>query len=185
MVSLRLDLLKKRNPYCYNRETNQSLTTNRSRRVGDMAKIRINSIMKNPSLCDGYGYRTVVFLQGCDLRCPGCHNQRTWDMEKGVEMEVSELSSVIREACLNKKLTISGGEPLLQKEALEELLESLSDFDLCLYTGHELEDVPNSILRYLKYIKVGRFVLEKRTSTQPFIGSTNQRFMRVNHEKAE
>lgn len=29
-----------------------------------MGYIYINSIMKNPSLCDGLGYRTVLFLQG-------------------------------------------------------------------------------------------------------------------------
>lgn len=150
-----------------------------------MACLRINSIMKNPSLCDGYGYRTVVFLQGCDLRCPGCHNKSTWDPDKGILMEVSDLAKLLREKAINKKVTISGGEPLLQKEAVLELLKELSDFDLCLYTGHEMEDVPSEMLKYLKYIKVGRFVLEERTSTTPFVGSKNQRFVRVFHEKTE
>lgn len=150
-----------------------------------MSFLRINSIMNNPSLCDGYGYRTVVFLQGCDLHCPGCHNKSTWDPNKGTIVEVSELAKVLREKAINKKITISGGEPLLQKEALLELLKELSDCDLCLYTGHELEEVPQEILKYLKYIKVGRFILEKRTSTKPFVGSTNQQFVRINHEQTK
>ena len=150
-----------------------------------MAYLRINSIMKNPSLCDGYGYRTVVFLQGCDLHCPGCHNKSTWDPNKGTLMEVGDLAKLLRDKAINKKVTISGGEPLLQKEAVLELLKELSDFDLCLYTGREMEDVPLEMLKYLKYIKVGRFVLEERTSTTPFVGSKNQRFVRVFHEKAE
>lgn len=142
--------------------------------------------MNNPSLCDGYGYRTVVFLQGCNLRCPGCQNPSTWDINKGISVDVKDLAHQLREKCLNKKLTISGGEPLLQADALKELLEELKDFDLCLYTGHELNEVPQEILRYLKYIKVGIFKKELKTSMKPFVGSTNQEFLEVKHnEKAK
>ena len=150
-----------------------------------MSYLRVNSIMKNPSLCDGFGYRTVVFLQGCNLHCPGCHNKSTWDINKGTLFEVKELANLLKEKAFNKKITISGGEPLLQKEALLELLKELKDFDLCLYTGHEIEEVPEDILKYLKYIKVGKFMLEERTSTTPFVGSKNQKFVRINHEKTK
>lgn len=139
--------------------------------------------MNNPSLCDGYGYRTVLFLQGCNLRCPGCQNPSAWDIDKGTNIDVKELASVLREKCFNKKLTISGGEPLLQNDALIELLQELKDFDLCLYTGHELSEVPEEVLKYLKYIKIGRFVRELKTSMKPFVGSTNQEFMEVKHDE--
>lgn len=148
-----------------------------------MGSLRINSIMNNPSLCDGYGYRTVLFLQGCNLRCPGCQNPSTWDINKGTLIGVKELAQQLREKCLNKKLTVSGGEPLLQTDALKELLEELKDFDLCLYTGHELNEVPQEILKYLKYIKVGSFKKELKTTMKPFVGSTNQKFMEVKHDE--
>ena len=48
-----------------------------------------------------------------------------------------------------------------------------------------VEDVPEEMLKYLKYVKVGRFILEQRTSTQPFIGSTNQKFVRIHHEETK
>jgi anaerobic ribonucleoside-triphosphate reductase activating protein len=102
--------------------------------------------MENPSLCDGIGYRTVLFLQGCNLRCKGCQNKSTWDIEKGVLIDVKELAK---------------------------------DFDLCLYTGHELKDVPEDILSFLKYIKYGPFIEELKTTMKPFVGSTNQEFMEV------
>lgn len=144
-----------------------------------MSMIRINSIMKNPSLCDGYGYRTVLFLQGCNLRCKGCQNKSTWDIEKGKLIDSHELALILRKQCINKELTISGGEPLLQADALIDLLEELKDFDLCLYTGHQIEDVSDNILKYLKYIKVGPFIEELKTTTKPFVGSKNQEFMEV------
>lgn len=147
-----------------------------------MKYLYINSIMKNPSLCDGIGYRTVLFLQGCNLHCKGCQNQSTWDITKGTKTDVKELASTLREQCFNKKLTITGGEPLMQKDSLLELLNELSDFDLCLYTGHELKEVPAEILSYLKYIKVGPFVQELKITTKPFVGSKNQEFLEVSRD---
>lgn len=141
--------------------------------------IVINSIMENPSLCDGKGYRTVLFLQGCNVHCIGCHNKSTWDIKKGKKILIADLANLLRTKCFNKKLTISGGEPLMQKEAVLELVKKLSDFDLCLYTAHELNEVPKEILKYLKYVKVGPFKKELRTTTKPFVGSSNQEFMEV------
>ena len=129
-----------------------------------MSYLYVNSIMRNPSLCDGIGYRTVLFLQGCDLHCKGCQNPSTWDITKGKIIDVKELSRTLRSRCFNKELTITGGEPLMQKEALLDLLKELKDFDLCLYTGHELNEVPQEILNYLKYIKVGPFVQKLKTT---------------------
>ncbi len=137
--------------------------------------------MPRPSLCDGPGYRTVLFLQGCDKHCEGCHNKRTWDIHAGTSISVNELEKMIREKCKNKKLTISGGEPLLQIRALEELLEKLTDFDICLYTGRDLKDVPYNILKYLKYVKYGPYMHLLHTTTTPYVGSTNQVFKEVIH----
>ena len=144
-----------------------------------MSDVYINSIMNNPSLCDGIGYRTVLFLQGCDIHCKGCQNQSTWDITKGTATSVLELANELREKCFNKELTITGGEPLMQVEALLELLEELKDFDICLYTGHQLNEVPKEILQHLKYIKVGPFIQEFKTTTKPFVGSNNQEFLEV------
>lgn len=148
-----------------------------------MSYLLINSIMDNPSLCDGYGYRMVLFLQGCDLRCKGCQNKSTWNISKGKKVDVEELARELRAKCKNRKLTISGGEPLMQKEALMDLLKSLQDFDLCLYTGHDITEVPQEILRCLKYVKYGPFVERLRTTIKPFVGSENQVFTEVKHDE--
>lgn len=151
-----------------------------------MSTIRINSIMENPSLCDGVGYRTVVFLQGCNFHCPGCHNQSTWDVNGGKEIEIDELAQILKKKAFNKKITISGGEPLLQKEKLILLFDKLKDFDICLYTGYSLNEIPEEILKSLRFVKVGRFKKELWTSTKPYVGSINQDFIEVkNYGKTE
>ena len=143
-----------------------------------MKTLYVNSIKQN-SFCDGPGIRTVVFLQGCDLHCKGCHNKSTWDVNDGIPVSTAELAAAIRKTCANGKVTISGGEPLMQAEAVEELLAEIADLDVALYTGHRLEDVPAGILDKLKYVKTGEFQLENRTTVTPFVGSTNQVFRRL------
>lgn len=77
---------------------------------------------------DGPGIRFVVFTQGCPLRCKYCHNPDTWG-KGGTEYETSDVvQRVLRYKNYFSKgggVTVSGGEPLLQKEFLLELFTRL------------------------------------------------------------
>jgi len=143
--------------------------------------IVINSIRYNNSHVDGPGIRTVLFMQGCNLHCKGCQNQSTWDITKGTEVDIDKLVEELANHVFNKKITISGGEPLFQKEALEELVDKLNerDFDIALYTGHIKEDVPEDLIKKVKYLKTGSFVESLKTTIKPFVGSENQIFEEV------
>lgn len=75
---------------------------------------------------DGPGVRTVVFLQGCALRCRYCHNPDTWARGGGTPTEAEEL---VRRLARYKPyygagggVTFSGGEPLLQPDFLAQAL---------------------------------------------------------------
>lgn len=78
---------------------------------------------------DGPGIRFVVFLKGCPLRCKFCHNPDTWDISKGKKHRVDELTGQIMRYksyfSNGGGVTVSGGEPLLQPEAVTELFEKL------------------------------------------------------------
>ena len=145
-----------------------------------MKTIYVNTIRFNRSLVDGPGVRTVVFLQGCDLHCKGCHNSSTWNISEGIPMTTAELAERLKKEVINKKVTISGGEPLIQTEAVVELLDMLNGFDVALYTGHSDDEIPQAILDRVKYIKTGNFQQDKKTTTVSYIGSTNQKFRRIN-----
>jgi len=93
-------------------------------------KLRINSI-ESFSTKDGEGVRSVVFLQGCNLRCDYCHNPETWDEQGGEEVSARDLADkVLRFKDYwggNGGVTVSGGEPLLQAKELVGFLKILKN----------------------------------------------------------
>lgn len=87
---------------------------------------RIHSI-ESMGLVDGPGIRTVVFFQGCALRCAYCHNPDTWNTKIGMEISSEELlKKILRFKPYFERsgggVTISGGDPLLQPDFLIEIL---------------------------------------------------------------
>ena len=142
----------------------------------------VNSIAEKESLIDGPGLRTVVFFQGCTRACKDCHNPMTWPLASGERYSVKEFAGILKKKAKNKKITFSGGEPLLQVKAITELAKELKEYDLCMYTGMSVTDVPDELKGILHYLKVGSFQREKRTTVSPYIGSTNQLFIDLRRE---
>ena len=92
-----------------------------------MIKGSVNSI-ETFGLVDGPGIRTVVFLNGCKLRCKYCHNPEMWTMGD-FNYTPSELASrILRNKNYfrdNGGVTFSGGEPLLQSKFIIEVCKIL------------------------------------------------------------
>ncbi|MDE7439356.1 MAG: HAD-IA family hydrolase [Clostridia bacterium] len=153
------------------------------RKYFERTYLYVNSISERESLADGPGLRTVIYFQGCKRACTDCHNPSTWTLSEGKRYVVSELADLIRDRAINKKITLSGGEPLLQERAIENLLKELSDFDICLYTGGSLDDISEAIKSRLHYVKVGAFDSTCKTTVKPFVGSTNQKFINLRSEE--
>jgi pyruvate formate lyase activating enzyme len=88
-------------------------------------KGRIHSI-ETCGTVDGPGIRYVIFTQGCPLKCLYCHNPDCRHPEEGKEVTVDELIADIKKYHSYIKasgggVTISGGEPLMQPEFVEEI----------------------------------------------------------------
>lgn len=87
---------------------------------------RIHSFQSLGTL-DGPGLRSVVFLQGCPLRCGFCHNPDTWDFADGKIMEAADVAARVRRYKsyfgTEGGLTVSGGEALAQAGFVAELFE--------------------------------------------------------------
>ena len=90
-------------------------------------KGKIHSI-ESSGFLDGPGIRTVIFFQGCPLRCIYCHNPDTWDFKAGEEYSVADLMRVILKYKNYYKasgggVTFSGGEALGQADFLLAMLK--------------------------------------------------------------
>ncbi len=75
---------------------------------------------------DGPGIRYVLFLQGCPFKCQFCHNRDTWDTAiNKIKTPEEVLADFNRYKSFYKHggITVSGGEPLLQIDALIELFK--------------------------------------------------------------
>ena len=145
------------------------------------ATVRVNSLDFRGSTCDGPGIRNIVFFQGCARHCPGCHNPGTWAPNGGCAFSIADLVSTIDKHTPLKRITISGGEPLLQLDGLMDLVGALRarGYDIAVYTGNGLDEVPKKLLRLIDYIKVGDYRQDCRTSIKPYVGSTNQEFIKL------
>ena len=153
-------------------------------------KVRVSNIQRF-CLHDGPGIRTVVFLKGCNLRCPWCANPENMeydftdyadDNEKkiiGYDIEAIDLFDEIMKdkeyyKLNNGGITFSGGEPLLQIKALEPLLKKLKDNDVTIAIETDLQvdsELVRIALKYVDEFIVDIKILDKDLNTKVLKGN--------------
>lgn len=124
-------------------------------------KISVNRI-HFPVTALGPGRRLGIWLQGCTLACPGCVSRDTWARDDTRAIEVSDLVEACRRLAPEGPdgITITGGEPFEQPDALHRLLIALrawstqlsTPFDILSYSGFaydRLETEHAALLRQL------------------------------------
>ena len=92
----------------------------------------------------GPGRRLGIWFQGCSIRCPGCISADTWGSGRHRTSVVQLLDHIQPWLAQADGVTVSGGEPFDQPDALFELLAALrprSDMDILVYSGHRLEQL--------------------------------------------
>lgn len=138
---------------------------------------------------DGPGLRTALYLQGCTLRCPGCHNSHLWDIRQGEKWDIKSLSRSLLST--QENISILGGEPLMQYPALLNLCKTIkkkSDRTIWLWTGYEMPYVElffGDLLKYVDVIVDGPFVQELSVPNLKWRGSTNQKVWEVLHSNTD
>jgi anaerobic ribonucleoside-triphosphate reductase activating protein len=138
------------------------------------------SRMHFPITTLGPGRRLGIWFQGCSIRCPGCISADTWGSGRGL-LELDELLEQV-EGWLPEcdGITISGGEPFDQCDALDELLRGLRSkvgIDILVYSGHPFERLTEQLRRMDGFIDalISDPYLAHAPQALPLRGSDNQR----------
>lgn len=153
--------------------------------------MRLLNVYKE-NISDGPGLRYSIYLAGCRHACPGCHNPESWSPDGGILLTERVLEDIIEEIRSNPLLdgiTVSGGDPFFDPEALVGLLCRLKQetgMNIWCYTGFTIEYLLRSPLHRpaLEYIDVlvdGPFVESLLDPRLSFRGSSNQRLIEIDH----
>ena len=128
----------------------------------------------------GFGHRATLWVQGCDIGCPGCCSEETWDESRGHRVDVDSVLDWI--AALDRQpdgLTISGGEPTAQPAAVLRLIEGFRalrpEGDVLLFTGLRYEvawRVAAELIDNCDVVCAGPYV--RSLPRLPLRGSSNQ-----------
>ncbi len=154
-----------------------------------MSKIKLSGI-EPESIVDGPGFRYVIFTQGCKHNCKGCHNPETHDPEGGYWENTDNLIKEIKRNPLLKGITLSGGEPFDQAEALVDFVAEIKKcgYDIFAYTGYTFEQLLAGkekrpawieLLELCDVLVDGKFEIENKSLELLFRGSSNQRLIDV------
>lgn len=131
----------------------------------------------------GPGRRYAVWVQGCSLRCSDCISSQWLPFGGGVRVGVDELAGRIL-ASGREGLTLSGGEPFEQPDALVELIDLVRrgrDMSVMSFSGYTLERLRHTgnagqreLLSRLDILVDGPY-LRDRHGDLAWRGSSNQR----------
>ena len=134
----------------------------------------------------GHGRRVGLWLQGCTIRCFGCISRDTWVADPDTAVAVASVVDWIATLPAGQVdgITISGGEPFDQPDALEELLVAIDAWrvsqpqpvDVLCYSGRGITELRSRFARHLDLLDavVPEPFVQGSPTTLPLRGSANQ-----------
>ena len=133
----------------------------------------------------GPGTRYAIWVQGCNRRCSGCINPEGQPIDKnGYWIDEQEVLAEIKATSGLRGVTISGGEPFLQAEALGKIVDDLkgtTNLDVMIYTGYTLSelkkeggDFARKLINNTDILVDGEYIKEQNNN-YIYRGSDNQK----------
>lgn len=132
-----------------------------------------------PIMSLGPGKRIGIWFQGCSLRCKGCLSPDTWQVKDNNITVEQLLDQITQWLPLADGITISGGEPFEQPEALSALVRGIklrTDADILVYSGYRWDDIEEHVSQMAPYIDalISEPFKVELAQTQMLKGSDNQ-----------
>ena len=135
--------------------------------------------------------RYCLWVSGCNRKCIGCISPESHDMYNGRKYSTDAIAWQIIPLPI-EGITISGGEPFLQAQALCELIKAVKkhrDIGVIVYTGYlyeEIADLPygSQLLELCDLIIDGPYIQELDDG-KALRGSSNQNVIAVTERYKE
>lgn len=89
-----------------------------------IATVQIAAYMAR-SKANGPYVRSVLWVQGCPLRCCGCFNSALWPFNGGKQITVNALIDLLLQESTTEGVSFSGGEPFTQAAQLAEVAKQV------------------------------------------------------------
>lgn len=121
--------------------------------------------------------RYALWVQGCNKRCKGCISPDAQPLEGGTEIEVVDLVTEILSIPEIEGITVSGGEPFLQQDALCTLIDQIRlirDLGVILYTGIQYSEIKETPLAQRCDLIIDGEYVESLNDNGFLRGSSNQ-----------
>ena len=151
------------------------------------AKIMTNDIVDGIDVC------VSLWMQGCPIKCQGCHNSSIWDFNGGYEIPTDIRGHIIKAICANgiiRNFSVLGGEPLCQENVkdVDDIISGVRiaypEIKIFLWTGYTLEQLKeqknkhiDNILSNIDVLIDGPYIESLRDITLELRGSANQRIL--------
>lgn len=156
--------------------------------------MRYAGIIKN-DFAAAPGVCLTFFVQGCPIRCKGCHNPESWDFEGGKEFTPEVISEIVEGLTANgieRTFCIMGGEPMCMENLflttmlVKEVTARLPKVKIWIWTGYEAEEIFNRsdpkttyLIQTVQGFVTGPYIEELRDITLPMRGSSNQQIIEL------
>lgn len=133
---------------------------------------------------EGPGLRYALWVQGCPMRCKGCCNPHYLSDTEASLLTVDEVVEDILKTPDIEGVTLIGGEPFWQADALSEVARRVREAGLSVmvFSGFTLKYIERQQredwTRFLKQIDLlvdGTYIESKKVTNRRWIGSSNQR----------
>ncbi len=149
-----------------------------------MIKVYLADLIEKTDL-EGPGNRIALWFSGCSIRCSGCCNPHLFNQTEDQQISIQDLLEKIDEILSRysdiEGISVLGGEPLDQPEALSELFEFIKSRGLSnmLFSGYTLAQIKRSensgILDLVDVLVDGPYVDSLREEKRRWVGSSNQK----------
>jgi len=137
----------------------------------------------------GPGKRAGIWVQGCTIGCHGCASRDTWEADPSRLVDVEQLVDWLATLPNLQGLTVTGGEPFQQPDAVQALLDAVHAqaaeqqrvIDILAYSGYTYGALTRragtaEVLARCDAVITGPYV-DRLNPGGPWRGSANQKLV--------